>query len=810
MRKIILVLIFALLATGCFAPGALAQKSSKSPIILRVGGAGAFRLPDKNSTNPIARANRAIVDAFESEHPDIQLEAAQGLQIQGPAAESSLLLAFAGGTAPDVIYVNFRNSASYIGQGFLMPLDSYINRDPNVFKRLKPEIRKVLLDSGNGHIYSLPYSQYVQALYYRRDLFAKAGLDPDKPPRNWQEFYDDAQKLTDQPKGQWGFEFDTSPDGTAYFWINFLWQAGGDVIRKNAKGQWEAAFDSPQGVTALNFYKKLMTGAWRGPDGKIYHGVAQHSSTEATDRAQGKVAMWFQYQSNVVANLTDATTLNPSLVGIAPMPKGPTGITANELNAAMWGISSQIKDPKVRDAAWEFVKFMASDEADRIRTKSFVEAGLGNTINPESLQKYGYGDYTTRASRRWLETNRTLFEHGHPEPYAENMSQIYVLLGSPLAAIELNPNADPQALLAKAAREVDTKLTGYVPPGQLRHRREAATAIFIGIVIGLLVWLGIALRKMVLDRARKNAEKLAGAQTPNISAKVFILSWLFMLPAVLSILFWAYYPLARGLVMAFQNYHILGTSSFAGLDNFIDVFYQPSFWYGVRNSIEYTVYNLILGFFLPVFIALGLSEIPVGKMLFRTIYYLPAVLAGMVVVMMWRWFEDSTAHGWLNIILAGISGGHIGPIKWLDDPHWAMIGVVLPAVWAAAGPGSIIYLAALKSIPEDLYEAADLDGAGVWTKIWRVTLPTLKPLILIQLVGATIGAFQAAQNILVMTGGGPLYATHTLGLEIFYNAFMYLKFGYATAAAWIMGSMLVGFTLFQLRMMKDLKFSAVG
>ena len=102
-----------------------------------------------------------------------------------------------------------------------------------------------------------------------------------------------------------------------------------------------------------------------------------------------------------------------------------------------------------------------------------------------------------------------------------------------------------------------------------------------------------------------------------------------------------------------------------------------------------------------------------------------------------------------------------------------MLAVVLPGIWAAAGPGSIIYLAALKSIPDEMYEAADLDGAGIWTKIWRVTLPTLKPLILIiNLLGATIGAFQASQNILVQTGGGPLYATHTLGLEIFYNAFL--------------------------------------
>ena len=110
------------------------------------------------------------------------------------------------------------------------------------------------------------------------------------------------------------------------------------------------------------------------------------------------------------------------------MPRGPTGITANEINAAMWGISSQIKDPRVRDAAWEFVKFMGSDDADRIRTKAFVEAGLGNTINPLSLKKYGYEDYASAQSKSWLAANETLFAHGKPEPYAQNMNQIYVLL----------------------------------------------------------------------------------------------------------------------------------------------------------------------------------------------------------------------------------------------------------------------------------------------------------------------------------------------------------------------------------------------
>lgn len=145
-------------------------------------------------------------------------------------------------------------------------------------------------------------------------------------------------------------------------------------------------------------------------------------------------------------------------------------------------------------------------------------------------------------------------------------------------------------------------------------------------------------------------------------------------------------------------------------------------------------------------------------------------------------------------------------IDWLGDPKWAMIAVVLPAIWAAAGPGSIIYIAALKTVPESLYEAADLDGAGVWHKITRIALPSIKPLIVINLVGAFIGSFKSMESIFVLTGGGPLQRTHVIGLEIWYNAFIYLKFGYATAAAWMMGILLIGFTLYQLRILRNVRF----
>ncbi len=791
--RVLIALFLAAFAT-------LVPARAAEPLTVRVGGASSWTIPDKNAADPKSRADRAVIEAFEKSHPNIRLANSNGLQIQGPAAESNLLLQFAGGSAPDVVYVNFRSMNNYIQQGFLMPLNDRLAKQPEILKRVSPIIRNVI--DVNGNYYALPYAQYVQALYYRKDLFHEAGLDPNSPPKTWDEFYYDCKAITNPKTGVWGFEWPGSADGTAYWWCNFLWQAGGEVTQLNEKGHWVAAFNSPQGIAAIEFYRKLTADKYKAGDIETA-ATLPNSSSYSSDRARGKVAMWFAYQSNVIANIADATAINPSLVGIAPMPAGPAG-SANEINAAMWGISSQIRDPRVRDAAWQFITFMGSDDADRIRTQSYVEAGLGNLINPSSLLKYGYGDEVGSMSKAWLKTNTELFAHGHPEPYGANMQAVYNLVGQPLQAIVLNPSADPRALLAQASTQVDNKLIGYVAPAVQAKRRAIALAIFVVVIVALVIGLVLAGRKWASEWTRQATDE-SGSTPLGKRRRIQLLAWLFMLPAVASVLVWAYYPIGRGLVMAFQDYKVIQGAHFVGLDNFIDVFTSETVWRGLVNAALFTVYSVTIGFFLPIILALMLSEIPRGTAIFRTLYYLPAVTSGLVIIFLWKWFEDPSPTGLFNTLLAY---AHIPPVNWLGDPKIALLSVVLPGAWAGAGPGSIIYLAALKSIPTDMYEAADLDGAGVWQKLTRLTLPTLKPLILINLVGATIGSFKAMETIFIMTGGGPLLATHTIGLEIWYNAFLYLRFGYATAAAWLMGSLLVGFTLFQLRMMRNMRFSA--
>ncbi len=800
------VLGFVLLVTalGLFLAGGPARAQEMAPgnvVEVKVGGANpAWGIPDRNATAPFERARRRVFDEFSRTHPHIRLVRYTSLRIQGPASESGILLAYAGGTAPDVVYVNFRQLRNYAGQRFLRPLNDLVAQTPDVMDRVRPAVKKVLYV--DGKIYSIPWAQYVQALYYRKDLFRAAGLNPNRPPQNWDEFYEYAKTLSDPDKGQWGFVF--SQDDPSYWWINFLWQAGGEIAETNANGQFLATFNSPQGAEALEFYRKLLTAKWTDKNNKEQTGVATRTTTLKQDISAGKVGMWFAYQSDDITNMNQFD-LNPSLIGIAALPKGPTGVTANELNAGMWGINASVRDAKKIAACWEFIRYMASEEASRVRTRAFVENGLGALVNPIELKKFGYDEYLSPLQAPWLKANEELFASGHPEPNGPNMAFIYKLMNEPLDRAVLYPDRPAKQLLDESVAKINAKLlSGATPPREMARKRTIAWTIF-GALLALSTFVGIRSAARIARTAHRKADADAENAPTRLPVRTHLSAWTFMAPAVLSIALWAYYPLARGMVMAFQDYRILGGSRWIGLDNFIEAVGQDTFWAGIRNSFFFTVWLLGLGFLLPIAIALLLNEIPKGKVLFRVLFYLPAVTTSVVVAMLFKQFFDPAQTGLFNTLLGAL---HFGPYKWLQDPNLAMFAVVVPLVWAGAGPGSVIYLAALQSIPDEMYEAADLDGAGFWTKIFRVTLPTLSPLIVINLVGATVAGFKIMEPILVQTGGGPDNATYTIGMEVWYNAFMYLKFGYATAAAWLMGSILVGLTIYQLRVLQNVRFAA--
>ena len=779
--------------------------TAEGPVTIRMMAGTAYGIPPKEATTTQAVIRRSVFETFERKNPDIRVVNAGGLDSTGDMADNMFLMSMAGDTSPDVFYVNFRQYYTFLQQGFCRPLDDLIARDPDTMARVNPAVREVLT-SFDGKIYAIPFFQVAEALYYRKDYFLQAGLDPSRPPRTWDELYRDALKLT-RP-ARYGFELSNPP---GYQWQNFAYEAGGQIAGPDEKGNWHSLIASPENAQAVEFYRRLML-PQPGPNGTQVGPVGADAVDLTDDVNKGRTAMWLSYTNDV---LLLSSELPPSIVGIAAMPAGPGG-HGNEINAGMWAISSKVKDPKRLEACWRFIRFFAGDDAARANTQKCVELGLGNLVNPSWLKRFGYASLLAQVDPAYVEANESLFQTGHPEPYGKNCQQVYTILDDLLARSTLEPNTPSRVILAHAQQEMNDKLLDYVSPATLARERAWA----LGIMVCFLALVSV-LGGAMIAKARRSREIIEEHLPAGMNrTRVWLFIGACLLPAAGSILLWSYYPLARGLVIAFQDYKIMEPAKWAGMDNFIGVFTQPVFYRSILNSFLYVGLSIAIGFLLPILLALALNEIPRGKVLFRTIFYLPAMTSSIVVSLVWRQFYDKTDAGTLNAVLAPVITHLINPVwtrlgqapvptanDWLGNPSLAMFAVVLPGIWAGAGAGSILYLAALKNIAQERYEAADLDGANWIQKIVHITLPGLKPLILINLLGVFIGGFKAMENIFVLTQGGPLNATRTIGLEVWQNAFMYLKFGYATAAAWVMGSILIGFTLIQIRYLVRMRFT---
>ncbi len=783
---------------------------------------------------PIVSIRREIFIRFLEEHPHIEVITGHAMSFMGGQSETGRFMAMASGTAPNVLLLSTRQLSGYIEQGVLRPLDEYLVG----YEPWKP-IPQGFLEAAteDGKLYAVPAilvvelpeitSSYttvrtnelktgLQALVYRKDMFLEVGLDPEHPPETWEELYDYAKRLTRKnvtvksgpSAGQkhdkvWGFGLVRGKD-IGYQFANFVWQNGGELARRTERG-WTCAFDEPPAVEALEFLQKMVYEPFE-KDGKTYYGAAvvggQGNEPSMYHRfVRGEVAMIIDKPEawrNLEYNHPEYG-LSAANVGVALLPAGRADRVSVRQDLC-WTITAQSTDPKVNAAAWEYIRYLNSEETARFATTAVVELGKGATIRePEFLKRFGFTHEYESIGEQYRTISRRIEDHSRLEPPVPGWQQISeVELRTALEkALTVSPTVDAGEVLREAASRADALLLGAMPD-QVRSKSRALTVL---LFVVLVVTLGVFIYKLraifIPGQPQLGEEPLRG--------RTHTVAWVYLLPAVLSVAVWGYFPLARGLGMAFYDYRLFGDKQFIWFENFTNAFGQPLFWQSLGNTFWYVFLSLAFGFLIPLILAIFLSEVPRGKYLFRVLYYLPAVIAPVVALIMWReMIFDPEPWGALNRVLQSVG---LPPQRWLRDPAWAMACVVLPGIWAGAGPGSLIYLAALKSIPEDIYEAAELDNAGLFRKVRHITIPHLLPLVIMNLVGAFVGAFQTTQNIFVMTEGGPLNATRTIGLEIFYNAFFYLKFGYATAMAWIMGSMLIGFTLFNLRILRSVEFS---
>lgn len=266
---------------------------------------------------------------------------------------------------------------------------------------------------------------------------------------------------------------------------------------------------------------------------------------------------------------------------------------------------------------------------------------------------------------------------------------------------------------------------------------------------------------------------------------------LFISPWLVGLVVFTLYPIIASFYYSFTDYSVLEPARWVGLDNYGDLLTaNPLFYRAVTNTMYYALLSIPLNILLSILIALLLNLNVRGMAIYRTVFFLPSIVPEVAAAMLWAWILNPQ-FGLANAILRFF---HMPTLGWLSDPAWSKPSLVLMGMWGIGG-SMIIFLAALQDIPQHLYEAAELDGAGTVRKTWHVTIPMLTPTIFFNLVLGVIGAFQSFTTVYVLTGGGPVDSTLFYALLLYRNAFSYFKMGYASAMAWLLFVFVLAITL---------------
>ncbi|QPC83325.1 sugar ABC transporter permease [Phototrophicus methaneseepsis] len=271
-----------------------------------------------------------------------------------------------------------------------------------------------------------------------------------------------------------------------------------------------------------------------------------------------------------------------------------------------------------------------------------------------------------------------------------------------------------------------------------------------------------------------------------------VVAYLFLLPAILAFALFAWLPILKSIQMSFQNVTLGGQATWVGLDNFQLMLKDPALQVVWKNSLEFTVWSLLLGYLVPVVLAILVREMRFFQGFFRVVYFLPTVVPAAIAVIIWRFIYDPDG-GVLNELLAQFG---IARQLWLQDASLAKPALVAVMTWSGFGTTALIYLASLQDVSQDLYEAAELDGASPLQRIIHISLPHLYPIMSLMLVLQIITVVQVFTEPFLLTNGGPGRETLTPAMHIYNRAFIRLDMGYASAWSVVMILVLLVFSAF--------------
>jgi multiple sugar transport system permease protein len=729
--------------------------------------------------------DRAVIEAFERKFPNVKVNL---VRIAGGMDPQKLMTAIAGNKPPDAIQQDRFSIGEWASRDAFLPLDDFIKRD-----NLKVEemfysacIKEATYE---GKIYALPRYTDDRALYYNRNLFREVGLDPNKPPKTWDELYEYSKKLTKYDNQGRFLSIGFIPNfGNSWLYL-YGWQNGGHFMSEDGRTcllnepaivealEWMVNFyDSFKGIEAINSFSSTFQGGQYDPflTGKI--GM----------RIDGN---WF---------LQHIAWYAPDLdfgVAPAPVPKGKPFITwSGGFSMAIPRGCRHLKE------SWEFIKFVTSVEGwliyvdaearrAKLRNLDYVPLLTANSI----ADKIIFERYAPRKKnlRDGLKVFLELMPYSKFRPVTPVGQKLW---DEHVRAFELAVyhKLSPKEALDRGTEEVQKQLDKilYKPPYKPVNWKIAIIISFTILLIGIILMI-IKGKNMVRENPLLKYEIRAGIT--------------FVLPWVLGFLIFTAGPIITSLVLSFTEYDVLHPPSYVGLKNYYELIAKDTlFWKSLYNTFYITIFNVPLS----IICGLGLSMLLNNELkfipLFRTLFFLPSIMPVVATAILWLWIlhpEFGLVNSFikqLNLLLGKMN--ILLPVpQWLGSEVWSKPSLILMGLWGVGG-GVVFWLAGLNSIPRQLYEAAEIDGANWWQKFLNITLPLLTPYIFFSIVMGVIGSLQVFAQAYVMTGGGPVDSTLFYVYYLFNNAFRYFRMGYASAMAWILFLVILVLTLIQIKL----------
>jgi multiple sugar transport system permease protein len=275
---------------------------------------------------------------------------------------------------------------------------------------------------------------------------------------------------------------------------------------------------------------------------------------------------------------------------------------------------------------------------------------------------------------------------------------------------------------------------------------------------------------------------------------------LFLSPSIIIVAIFVVFPILFSFYLSFHEWNMFSTDrDFVGIQNYRVMFADAEFWRVFGHTTVYTLGTVPVNMALALLVAYVLNKRIRGKRFLRAAFFTPVIISSVAAAVIWRWVFDPSM-GLINLALTSLN---LPSVNWINDPTAAMASLMIVGVWKTFGINMILFSAGLSGIPDQYYEAAEIDGAGRFAKFWHITIPLLSPTTLFILVLSIIGSFQVFDLVYVLTYGGPLGSTKVLVFYLYEHAFRYFNMGYASAVAYLLFFVLFVLTLIQIRFFKN-------